>query len=239
MSEHLQEIIILPTNTSPETLDDLKKWSEKYHGISPWIQLDISDGDFVPALSWPYRDETQWKELQDMGNHTTQLPDVTTTNYEVHLMVRKPLEVGIELAKAGVKRIIAHREVFLSPQDYFETAEKWKKAGAQEVGLAILMDTSLEQYEAFVPACDVVMLMSIPRLGFQGAPFDERVYEKIAALHRAHPALPIAIDGGVSKSNIAQLKSNGATRFGVGSAISKADNPQEAYHQLLELCRVY
>jgi pentose-5-phosphate-3-epimerase len=79
--------------------------------------------------------------------------------------------------------------------------------------------------------------MSIATLGKQGAPFDERIFERIEILHARFPAAVISIDGGVSVTNIERLAKAGARRFGVGSAITKAPDPKVAYTQLLALAQ--
>ena len=77
--------------------------------------------------------------------------------------------------------------------------------------------------------------MSIPTLGKQGAPFDERIYDRVREVHGRHPELTIGIDGGVGEKNIAELARAGARRFGVGSAITKTPDPASAYAHLMEV----
>ena len=113
--------------------------------------------------------------------------------------------------------------------------EVWKGAGASEVGLTLLMDTPLDVVGPIAIECDVVQLMSIAKLGHQGMPFEPGVVKRIKDLHARYPDLIIEVDGGVSKANIVDLVHAGATRFGVGSAISKAPDPKAAYGELLAL----
>jgi pentose-5-phosphate-3-epimerase len=77
--------------------------------------------------------------------------------------------------------------------------------------------------------------MSIAQLGKQGAAFEPRIIPRIEELRAMYPSTTIAIDGGVSEKNIAELVRAGATRFGVGSAISKASDPKVAYENLKTL----
>jgi pentose-5-phosphate-3-epimerase len=81
------------------------------------------------------------------------------------------------------------------------------------------------------------MLMSIATLGAQGAKFDDRIFDRIATLHALRPNLVVSVDGGVSESNIERLARAGATRFCVGSAISKSPNPSATYARLMELAK--
>lgn len=224
-------IEVIPTNTCPPDMAELSRRSRIFEGFSDQVQLDIDDGMFAPELSWPYLGE-QWKELEGMAIGGQQLPCADTLRYEVHLMVDEPLRIGELLARAGCRRIIGHVEVFDGAASVTEAFAAWKAAGAGEVGLAVLIDTPLSQLEPAIGKCDVAQLMSIAKLGAQGAPFEPRIFPRIEELHAKYPDLTIAIDGGVSATNIADLVRAGARRFGIGSAISKAPDPKAAYEDL-------
>jgi ribulose-phosphate 3-epimerase len=220
-------IEIIPTNTCPPDLVELTRRSRSFAAFAPAVQLDVADGSFVPALSWPYGEEQMQEGLM--------LPGTPELSYEVHLMVDEPQEIGVRLARAGASRVLGHIEAFVGPNDMQIALDAWRAAGAAEVGLALLFQTPLSTLEVIVPACDVVQLMSIAKLGYQGAPFESGIFERIRQLHAAHPQLVIEIDGGVSENNIQELVRAGARRFGVGSAITKAEHPQVAYERLKEL----
>ena len=227
-------IEILPTNTCPPDARELVLHSEAFSKFAPHIQLDIADGIFVPTLSWPYK-AGQWLELEHLARKKNALPFSDALFYEAHLMVDTPEVVGELLARAGCRRILAHVEVFADDDSVRNAFSRWKKAGASEVGLVLLIDTPLSILDHLVSECDAVQLMSIAVLGAQGAAFDSRVISRIAELHARYPKLLIAIDGGVSEKNIAELVQAGARRFGVGSAISKSADPAEAYKHIQEL----
>lgn len=224
-------IEIIPTNTCPPTLAELSLRSRAIAQFSPHIQLDVDDGAFAPEISWPYHDG-EWAELEKMAVNEEMLPFSDVLKYEAHLMVEEPLRVGELLARVGCSRILAHVEAFEDAQSVVDAFEAWKMAGAVEVGLAVLIDTQLSALEPYIEKCNAVQLMSIAKLGRQGAPFESRIIHRIEELHNRHPDLTIAVDGGVSETNVAQLVRAGASRFGVGSAIMKAQNPKAAYENL-------
>ena len=225
---------ILPTNTCPPDLAELRRRTGSFAGIAPSIQLDVCDGVFAPALSWPYG-SGQWEELGQLAGSAEGLPLSDTLTYEAHLMVQKPVEIGELLARAGCARILAHVEVFTEASVAEAAFRTWKKAGASETGLAVLMQTPLSALAPFAPLCDVVQFMSIGTVGYQGAQFEPGVLDRIGELHEKYPGVVIEVDGGVSRANIADLARAGATRFGVGSAISKAESPKAAYGELKAL----
>jgi len=228
------EIEIIPTNTCPPNFAELSRRSEAFARFSSQVQLDIDDGVFAPEISWPYR-SGQWSELEEMALGAKILPFSETLKYEVHLMVEDPFHIGELVARVGSLRILAHIETFENEKSIRDAFLAWKSAGAREVGLAILIDTPLSTLEAVIPWCDVVQVMSIAKLGRQGAPFDVRAIARIQELHAKYPDVIIAVDGGVAEGNIADLVRAGARRFGVGSAISKSNDPAAAYEALKAL----
>lgn len=227
----MSSIEIIPTNTCPPDLAEFTRRSEKFAEYAEEVQLDISDGKFTPVVSWPFAG-AQWDELIAMSEGAIALPARDAIRYEVHMMIEQPRECGILLAKAGVSRIMAHLEAFDSIDAMLGAIDAWKSAGAQEAGVALLIDTPLERVSQVAHKLDCLLLMSIPRLGAQGAPFDERIFDRLRAARSNFPDLTLAVDGGVSDKNIAELVACGARRFGVGSAISKAADPASAYHLL-------
>ncbi len=227
-------IEIIPTNTCPPDLDEMARRSQAFSEFASCVQLDVGDGAFVPARSWPYGDG-QLRELEAMESGATGLPCSDILFYEVHIMAEEPRDIGERLARAGIRRIIGHVEAFADPEEVRTALSAWRAAGAKEVGLAVLLDTPLPVFTPLLPACDVVQLMSIAQLGYQGAQFEPRIFDRIKEVRAAFPDVVIEVDGGVSEKNIADLARAGAARFGVGSAITKASDPIAAYRHLKSL----
>lgn len=210
------EIEINPTIV-PDALSDIESESARYASFASYFQIDVADGRFAPNTTW----------LPKEGDH---LPK--DYSYEVHMMVEDPASVGTIFARTGAKRLIAHVETLEEADGMQKLFENWKSAGVESVGVAMLLQTSFEDVEAYVPFVDFVLLMTIARIGVQGIPFEERSIERIAEFSRLHPETLVAVDGGVSENNIAELVRAGATRFGVGSAISRAPDPAASFQNL-------
>ncbi len=219
---------ILPTNTCPPDLSELEKRSAFALPFAPEIQLDAADGVFAPVTSWPYLDG-QWKELEVMAERGEKLPHADKIKYEAHLMVQDPAALGTLFAKVGVLRILPHVETLKGRADAEKMFAEWKAAGAQEVGISLLLDTPLAVVNEYADLCDVVQLMSIAKVGAQGQPFDESIYSRIEELHATYPDMMVSVDGGVAENNVESLTRAGANRLCVGSAISKAEDPAAAY----------
>ncbi|MFZ2886505.1 MAG: hypothetical protein WA021_01660, partial [Minisyncoccia bacterium] len=197
----------------------------RYGGFSPQIHVDCADGIFAPNKTWaPLSGE--------------KLPDSATILYEAHLMIDNPLSHGLAFARAGAQRIVAHVEAFNNAECAREAFDMWQKAGAKEIGVAILLDTSLQELMPYVSLVDFVHIMTIAKVGKQGFKFDERAIQRVADVHSRYPNLIISTDGGETVDNVDDLARAGASRFCIGAALAKAKDPAKEYSRLLNAASV-
>lgn len=189
--------------------------------FSPELHLDVVDGVFVPAISWPY---------QPAGIPLDVKADTDSYTLEVDLMVADPVAAATAWLEAGADMLVFHVEGI--PLDDFKA---FTTSNSVSVGIAASNDTSLETLRPYIAACETIQLMGIATIGSQGQAFDERVLERIALLKAEFPQHPITVDGSVNQATIVRLKEAGADRFICGSAIVKADDPAAAHRQLSEL----
>ena len=215
----------------PHDHAELEKYANTIRGFADRFHLDVNDGVFDPAVSWPCG-EGQFAELeQAAGDHRLPFSDVL--RYEVHLMVSDPQRLGEFFARAGAVCVIAHVEAFPDENEARRTFQAWRASGAHEIGIALLLDTPLSKIDALASDVDIVHTMSIARVGFQKQAFEEKVIERIRRIHAQYSKLIIADDGGVSEGNVTALVEAGVTRLVVGSAIIEAPDPEAAYRGLL------
>ena len=210
-------IEIIPT-VVPHSFDDVRAAAARYP-FARAIHVDFADGLFAPNTTW----------LPDTARSLA-IPDILL---EAHLMVQKPRQVGDVLAASGFARIIGHVEAM--GEEVGATLPSWRRSGAREVGLGLLFATHLEEVESYIGMCDVIQMMSIASIGIQGILYESGAPDRISLLHRLHPSVLIADDGGVSEANIAELARAGVRRFCVGSALSKAADPASTYKNLIAL----
>lgn len=215
----MKSIEIIPTIV-PSRPEDIAQESNRFSSFTSFFQIDVADGLFAPNTTW-------------LPKKSATLPD--KFSYEVHLMVSDPKAVGDVFAEAGAHTLIGHFEVFQNPEAFRAAKTLWRSRGVQSVGLAVLYQTPLEAIAPFLENVDFILLMTIPRIGVMGIPFEAESVTRVASFHRMYPDTVIAVDGGVSEKNIADLRRAGASRFGVGSAIAKSENPKAAYERLKSL----
>lgn len=225
------ERVVLPA-IMPTSYEDLVRATALFDAQVPWVHIDIMDGVFLPATSWPYTEEHR---AQSTGHSVVQLPKTEELAYEVHLMVQDSYGIGSAFIAAGAKRIIAHIESFINESDARSCLTTWKHMGA-EVGVSLLLETPLEVVYPLIEHGDIsiVQVMSISPVGVQGSTFNEQAIERIRVLHERYPHIAIAVDGGVSKDTLPNLVRAGAVHFGVGSAIMQSTNPIAAYQEMYD-----
>jgi ribulose-phosphate 3-epimerase len=165
----------------------------------------------APLIHLDVLEEEIWDEIED--------------EFEVHLMVEDPEVVMGKWLDRGARRVAVHSlsEEILMHQHL------------AEIGLAVLMDTPIEEVFPLVSTVDYIHLMSIDEIGEQGNAFDPRIFDRIKKLRENFPECVIAVDGGIKLDNADDLIVAGVDRLIVGSAIYAADDPESEYEKFLHL----
>lgn len=172
-----------------------------------FLHFDVMDGHFVSNLAFGPQ------VVEKLGSKTSLM-------FEMHLMVERP-EKFIEgfLLRDG-DLITVHSEV-LDNNKHAECQKLVEDLGGK-MGLAIKVDTPLEQAEKFFGGKDEILLMA-HEVGFSTGKLDERVYEKIARLKKmlvySGSNADVSVDGGVTSKTAPLLVNNGANALVCGSGI--------------------
>jgi ribulose-phosphate 3-epimerase len=209
----------------PKDYAELTEKIELVKGIAPVVQIDICDGKFVPQAGWPYK--KQDNNFDAILKEEKGMPYWEDVDFEIDLMVADPEQEVEQWLTAGAKRIIVH----------FESTNNMDRIigelqGLCEIGIAIGLDTPVDDIAPFIHDIDVVQCMGIRRVGFQGEAFDERVLEKIRELKSRFPERLVSVDGGVNLETAELLRDAGADRLIVGSAIFASENVVQAIEEL-------
>ena len=215
----------------PEDIDDLREKLSLISGIVPLAQIDVCDGKFTPTKTWPYKKGIDETFLRIVGQEEG-FPFWDSIDFEVDLMVKHPENIIDDWIATGAKRIIIHIESTPNPLSLFQKIRQEYGTSSDssygvEVGAALNINTPNEEvYDLLneiddkgAPSVDFVQFMGIENIGYQGEPFDERVFEKVRELREKFPDTIISVDGGVSQDNATELIEAGANRLVSGSAI--------------------
>jgi ribulose-phosphate 3-epimerase len=182
------------------------------------VHVDVMDGHFVP-------------------NITVGLPVVkhvagaTRLTIDTHLMISEPGRYAAQFVEAGAQMVSVHVE---ADQHLHRTLMSIREKGAQ-AGIAINPATPLSALEEAVQFADFILLMSV-NPGFGGQKFIPTSLDKVRRLRRMIEtrglSTRIEIDGGVDRSNIAEIAAAGAEIIVAGSAIFNESDPAQAVREL-------
>ena len=186
-----------------------------------WYHLDVMDGVFVPNISFGF------PVMEAMAK-------LATKPLDVHLMIVQPEKFVTQVADLGAKIMNVHYEACTH---LHRTVQQIKAAGMM-AGVTLNPHTPVSLLDDIIGDLDLVMLMSV-NPGFGGQKFIEHVVEKtrrLKQLIKANGASTlIEIDGGVNRTTGKLLAEAGADVLVAGSAIFKAQDPEEEIHALKHL----
>ncbi len=211
----MQIIPAILTETSEEACTELRPLV----GVAPWIQIDVMDGTMTSGRTY---------DLFDL------VGEVEEFSVEVHLMVNHPIDYLPACAAIEAERVYIHPEPLESVSAVFAAMSEYDFAR----GLSLSPQTSIGQILPYIDEVDAVQIMTVEP-GEQGQRLCPKMLEKVRDLRAQFPSLHIAVDGGVNEQTLAAVVASGATAAGVGSAISGAADPAEAYRTLCAAATCY
>lgn len=186
-----------------------------------WYHLDVMDGVFVPNISFGF------PVMEAMAK-------LATKPLDVHLMIVQPEKFVTQVADLGAKIMNVHYEACTH---LHRTVQQIKGAGMM-AGVTLNPHTPVSLLEDIIGDLDLVMLMSV-NPGFGGQKFIEHAVEKTRRLKQLIQAngasTLIEIDGGVNRTTGKLLADAGTDVLVAGSAVFKAQDPEEEIRVLKHL----
>jgi pentose-5-phosphate-3-epimerase len=210
------EIVAVDTAVVPAVLTGSK---EEYATIvkdlnrfAKRVQVDITDGDFVPTTTIPLSNVWWPKEWR----------------LDIHLMVSRPSETVETLSQLRPSLAIFPAE---TGENLLPTFQKIKELGIR-TGVALLKTTFPGKVAQYIQAADHVLIMG-GDLGRQGGKIDMMQIEKVPLIRKINQKVEIGWDGGINIENIRAIAHSGVDVLNVGNAIQGATDREKAYKELV------
>src|ERR1019366_6280726 len=185
------------------------------------LHLDVMDGHFVRNL-------TIGPPVVESVRKATRL------RLDVHLMIENPERFVAAFVEAGADSVSAHYEAC---RHLDGTLELIRKAGAL-AGVVLNPATPVSVLEDVLEVADYVLLMSV-NPGFGGQKLIPYVLDKARKLdrmrHEKKLSLPIEIDGGVDRQNLAEVVRSGCEWIVTGSSIFHTPDPEATVREMRQI----
>lgn len=185
------------------------------------VHIDVMDNHFVPNL-------TMGVPMVEALRKVSDLP------FDAHLMIEDPDVWAPGYVDAGAQTVTFHLEAAKAP---IRLAREIRSRGGR-AAVALKPATPVEQIADFLDEFDQVLLMTVEP-GFGGQSFLDCVLPKIRRtrelIDRTGKDIWLQVDGGVSPRTIARAAQAGADTFVAGSAVYRAEAPDEAVQRLRNL----
>ena len=185
------------------------------------LHLDVMDGHFVPNLT--------------IGPPVVaSIRRVTRAHLNVHLMIEEPERHIPAFVEAGANSISVHYETCR----HLDGVLGLIHSHGLLAGIVLNPATPVSVLQDVLEVADYVLLMSV-NPGFGGQKLIPYVLEKVRELDRMRRerrlALPIQIDGGVHRENLAEVVRAGCDWIVTGSAIFHSSDPEKAVLRMREI----
>jgi ribulose-phosphate 3-epimerase len=189
------------------------------------LHFDVMDGHFVPPLT--------------VGPAFVKAVK-TFMLKDVHLMISNPLEKIPDYVAAGADVLTLHVESCLHAHRALQQMRDMKNVNDEKRGIvrgvALNPGTPLSSLEGVLEEVEIVFLVAV-NPGFPSQKFIETTKGKIKRLRRmiqeTQKKVLIGLDGGITRTNFADIASTGADIIVTGSAVFDGKQPAEniAYMQ--------
>lgn len=206
---------IKPAPLTPD-LDELKRQFSLIETYAEEIDVDIVD--------WKRSDLKTVSVNEVLEN----LPKLII-NFD--LMMDKPSEVLDKILEVGtVRNVLLYIDI---EDDISEMIEKVKNAG-KKVFVSFDSPDDYEKLEELLPELDGVQIFTVTP-GAQGNPFKPEMLDFAERLRKSGFGGEIGIDGGVNVDTLPLILEHDIDYVSVGSALSKAGDPEFVYRELEEI----
>ena len=214
-------IEIVPSILSADFARLAEEIARVERGGASLLHLDVMDGHFVPNL-------TIGPPVVESIRKTTPL------HLDCHLMIENPERYAASFVQAGANSVSVHYEACR----HLDGVLGIIRAEGALAGVVLNPATPVAVLEDVLEVADYVLLMSV-NPGFGGQKLIPYVLDKVRKLdsmrREKRLALPIEIDGGVHKDNLADVVRAGCDWIVTGSAVFHSADPEATVREMREI----
>ncbi len=212
---------IIPSILSADFARLAEEIARVERGGATMLHLDVMDGHFVPNLT--------------IGPPVVaSIRKVTRAHLNVHLMIEAPERHIPAFVEAGANSISVHYETCR----HLDGVLGLIHSHGLGAGIVLNPSTPVSVLQDVLEVADYVLLMSV-NPGFGGQKLIPYVLEKARELDRMRTdkrlRLPIQIDGGVHRDNLAEVVRAGCDWIVTGSAIFHSSDPENAVRRMRDI----
>jgi ribulose-phosphate 3-epimerase len=212
---------IVPSILSADFARLAEEISRVERGGASMLHLDVMDGHFVPNLT--------------IGPPVVEsIRKVTKAHLDLHLMIENPERYIPAFAQAGANSISVHYEACRN----LDAVLGLIRSERLQAGIVLNPATPVSVLTDVLEVADYVLLMSV-NPGFGGQTLIPYVLDKVRRLDRLRRekkmALPIEIDGGVHRDNLAEVVRAGCDWIVTGSAVFHSPDPEATVRDMREI----
>ncbi len=197
--------------------DELKKITD---AGAEYVHIDVMDGHFVPNMSFAF-------PIVEAARKSC------NAVLDVHLMISNPEQYIKQFAAAGADIITFHYEATNDHEKLIDLIHSQGKLA----GISIKPNTPSFVLEPLMRKTDLVLVMTVEP-GFGGQKLIPECIDKVREIKTMSARLgvnpEIEVDGGLTSENAHLLKEAGANVIVAGSAVFKAEKPEEVIKILKE-----
>ena len=196
------------------------------------IQVDICDGEYVRAVSWPFTETSKvdFAKLKDKPELDVYMPQWEELNYTADLMCLNPEKYIETLVAYGFDEVIVHFRS-LKKENQLETILEMCEKYDLKLYLAVDMTSNFSEFMHTVkgvfdsrhPNFVGVQVMGIENIGFQGQEFAPESLEMVRKIRVEFPEIKILFDGGINDENLLDIKNAGVDVFCIGHLLTDGD----------------
>lgn len=194
------------------------------------VHIDVMDGCFCPMMTVgpPFIKALKTPLLKD-----------------VHLMIADPLEKIADYVAAGADILTFHPEACVHPHRVLQQMRNMTNANDPARGLlrgvALNPGTPLAVLEPLLDEVEVILLLAV-NPGWGGQKFIPSTFERIARTKQLIAAsgreILLTVDGGITRSNIAEVARTGVDIIVTGSAVFDGKAAEENARSMLEAVKL-